>query len=316
MVTLNDGLFESAVECSENLGGGHFKVRLRFPETAVTPKPGQFVLLKMPPSRWPGLDPLLFRPFSVYSYRPGYIEVFYKVVGRFTRGLASLGPGEPVLLVGPLGNGFPPDLNRSGDLLILVAGGTGVAPLHFFAQSLVEGIVSGQDRSGRPVGQPLALLGGSSSAGIAAAAGDLRRLGVSVSVATEDGSLGLKGTVLDLLEECAEDLAKMANRASRPAARTEAEDGPARAAILAAGPPAVLTGASRVGQRFGWPVYVSMEQRMGCGVGVCRGCVVRRREERCNPGESRFVSVCSDGPVFSAEEVALEEGIPGPGARR
>lgn len=316
MVTLNDGLFESAVERNEDLGGGHFKVRLRFPETAVPPKPGQFVLLKMPPSRWPGADPLLFRPFSVYSYRPGYVEVFYKVVGRFTRGLASLGPGDPVLLVGPLGNGFPPDLSRSGDFLILVAGGTGVAPLHFFAQSLMEGTVSGEGRGGRAVGQPVALLGGFSSAGIAAAAGDLRQLGVSVIVATEDGSLGLKGTVLDLLEECAEELGKTANRASRSAAGMEAGDPPVRAVVLAAGPPAVIRGAARVGQRFGWPVYVSVEQRMGCGVGVCRGCVVRRREERCNPGEPRFVSVCSDGPVFSADEVALEEEIPGPGARR
>lgn len=240
-------------------GGEYFRLILEARGLAASAAPGRFVMLRVSGN----LDPLLARPFGIASAPDrNTIELYYRVAGRGTALLSALEPGTTLGLTGPVGNGFPRPGRRETPLL--VAGGSGFPPLLFFAERF-----SGRAR----------LFAGSRDKGCLPPAGVMKRFRdtvQSIHYATEDGSLGVCGFVTDSLF-----------------AFLEGPGGAERPVIYACGPRPMLAAVSAVAARRKVPCYVSMEERMACGLGVCMGCAVPA-------AGGGYRRVCAEGPVFDA----------------
>ncbi len=243
------------------IAAGHFQMGLLCPYIARNTRPGQFIQVRV--SRL--YDPLLCRPLAVYRSRGDVFDMLFKVVGRGTRILAEKAVGDTIDIIGPLGNGFPVDndLRRA----ILVAGGMGVAALMRLAEEMAE--------------RRITALIGASTRGKIVGEKDLADLGAEVHIATEDGSAGHKGMVSELLEKIL----------------LEVEDS---ASIFACGPMPMLKVVARIAASCNIRAYVSLEERMACGVGACLGCACQVTSPE---GETRYKMVCTDGPVFDAQEI-------------
>lgn len=204
----------------------------------------------------------LRRPLSIFAAGKTTVEFLYRVVGRGTKNLSSLKPGKTIAVLGPLGSGYDLKTASSGCLPLLIAGGTGVASLNFLACKLGrEGVL---------------FYGGKTKKDLVAVK-NFRKCGWSVEIATEDGSLGYKGFVTDLLSEF---LSKESGESYR---------------LYACGPHAMLAKVASIARDNDLPASVSLEEKMACGVGNCQGCAVKTVEG--------FKMACKDGPVFDAEEI-------------
>ncbi len=124
-------------------------------------------------------------------------------------------------------------------------------------------------------------------------AADFRKLGLSVHTATDDGSLGHKGSVVDLLKTVI-----ATARRSRGGKQAHLKN----SLICICGPTRMMQAAALVARRFGIPAQVSLEERMGCAMGVCMGCVVEVNSAPAG-SHARFQRVCTEGPVFPSEEI-------------
>jgi dihydroorotate dehydrogenase electron transfer subunit len=228
--------------------------------------PGQFIHLKISGSS----DPLLRRPFSIHQVnrKQRTLTILYAVVGTGTGIMAAELPGKQVNLLGPLGTGFPslPEIKK----ITLLGGGLGAAPLLFTAEHFC--------REGK---QATVILGFPTKADVMLLH-DFERAGAEVIVATDDGSQGFKGFPTAILEQ-------------RLNTKTDG-------VVLACGPRLMLQKTAEICQHAGVPAWLSMEERMACGVGACLGCVVRIRD---NEG-SHYEKACVDGPVFEASKVVFE----------
>jgi dihydroorotate dehydrogenase electron transfer subunit len=207
------------------------------------PRAGQFYMLQSA-ERWGGGEaerPFLPRAFSVLRTRGRELHFMIEDVGPGTKRLSELEPGEELLLVGPLGNGFaaPRDAREP----LLVGGGVGIAPLAIWQDEL---------RAHPPTGgtEPHVLLGFRDRAHAAGAA-----LLSEPVVATDEGSVGHHGLVTDLLE-------------------AELEDRTAMAEVYACGPPAMLESVRAICAHWDVPAQLALESGMACGFGACFGCVV------------------------------------------
>lgn len=264
-------------------GAGHRWLDLEVPGPFEIPEPGQFVeLLLAPPS-----PVLLPRPMSVASAhaRAGALTLgfLYAAVGSGTRALSALAPGSTVDVLGPLGRGFP--LDRPGTPL-LVAGGRGVAPLLFAAESLAQR------------GQRCEFLFGARDrarlVGLDRAREQLAAMGGRLHLATDDGSEGVRADVAGLLDRLAPGF-------------------PPPLVIHACGPHAMLAAVARWGERHGVEAHVAMESVMACGTGVCRGCPLPRSaagraafrpaETPSLLGNREFAMCCTEGPVFDGRDL-------------
>ncbi|MEW6031663.1 MAG: dihydroorotate dehydrogenase electron transfer subunit [Bacillota bacterium] len=279
---------ESLGETGGGRGGpGSFRrLTLRAPEVAQAARPGQFVHVLCPPGPDPGRA-FLRRPLSLHDADPAAetIRLVFRVVGPGTRALAALRSGDELDLIGPLGNGVFPVL---GDRpAILAGGGMGLVPLLLLAKRLVREM----DR--RAVPAPLTLLAGVSGSAELALVELFEVLEgqAEMAVASEEGAPGtVRGLVTDLLETA---LRRAALRWAR------------RPAVYACGPRPMLAAVQRLVEKAGVPAWLSVEERMACGVGACRGCAVPVR------GPARYRLACLDGPVFGAEELDFAETPPG-----
>ena len=263
---------------SDEVAPDHFLIQLAAPEVAASAGPGQWVHVRCSDT-W---DPLLRRPLSIADVADDRQSFFIlcRVVGRGTEKLVQKRPGELVDIIGPIGRGFDLDAARRGSSVALVAGGYGVAPLHLLLRALRE---EGADRVKADV------FIGAETAERLLFLDRLRELADEVHPSTVDGSLGHRGLVTE----------PFAAAVSRHAA----------AVVFACGPTAMMAEVARIcatarvaGETHGVPCQVSLEQHMGCGVGVCLGCAVPIRD-----GDSVvYKRACSDGPVFPADAVAWE----------
>ncbi|MBD3291636.1 MAG: dihydroorotate dehydrogenase electron transfer subunit [Armatimonadia bacterium] len=249
----------------EDLRPDHYLLTLDCPEIARSAQPGQFVHLRV----GDGTDPLLRRPLSIMLTNPGAgeVQILMRTVGRGTNIVASHDEGVQYDLLGPLGTGWTPP---EGDAeVMLVAGGIGVAPLIFLADS---------QRMARPQPYLRAIFGGATEEALVCWTEYSSRCDEFV-VVTEDGSAGETGLATEVL-------AQKLDR--RPAA-----------GVYACGPDGMLAAVARICADVGVPCQVSMEQWMGCGVGACLGCAI--------PASSGgYVRVCTEGPVFDATEIDWE----------
>jgi len=215
------------------------------------PDPGQFYMLAAA-ERWGGGSderPFLPRAFSVMRRSAGRLEFMLEAVGPGTTRLGELRPGDGLWIAGPFGIGFAPP--RDGRTPLLVGGGVGTAPLAIW-----------QDAIGAPV-----ILGFRDAEHAAGAS-----LLADARVATDDGSVGHKGPVTDLL------LAEIGRSA--------------QIEVYSCGPPGMLEAVRVICAEHEIPAQLALESGMACGYGACFGCVV--------PTTGGYVRLCVDGPVLDA----------------
>lgn len=274
---MNTG-FAEVIE-NRRLYGVTHEMWLRAPELAHGAYPGQFVMLRCTDDAGYGRpghgdggradDPLLPRPMSYYRVRDardGSREwaILYDVVGRGTSWLANRRPGDRIYCWGPLGRGY--EVERGATNLLLVGGGIGVAPLVWLADDAVA------------AGKNVTLVIGARSAEHVFPASMLHPA-VEVVVATDDGSAGRKGFATEpfaeLLEWCDQ--------------------------AFACGPTPMFAAMGAIVRRTRTrrPVQVLLEERMGCGTGICYGCAVEVRKR----GDRQVQLVCKDGPRFDVRDV-------------
>jgi dihydroorotate dehydrogenase electron transfer subunit len=261
--------FDARIIENRALGNGYFVIRLGGCDSLANSRPGQFMMLR---GDW-GRDPLLARPMSLLSVAPeGRADLLGRAIGRGTQLLESAPPGTRVSVLGPLGNGFPGPASSTFDLL--VAGGVGLPPLFMQAeQAARQGLVDRCEMIyGGRTSRDLVLLG------------EMRALGLHTHLATEDGSVGRRGRVTAALEARIEQ-----HRAATPTQKLR---------IMACGPREMLWAVARLAEPHDIECYLSVEEQMACGIGVCLGCAV--------PARSRpFRYACSDGPVFLASDLII-----------
>jgi dihydroorotate dehydrogenase electron transfer subunit len=233
--------------------------------------PGQFVNVRVTSQN----HPLLRRPFSIHSVSGNKIKILYQVLGEGTKLLSEKKTGQYLDIIGPLGNGFGYRSHVAGHTShILVAGGMGVAPLTFLAQSLAKFRNKGSNTEGT-------VLIGAKTADQVLCEKEFRKSGFDVKIATDDGSRGFKGRVTELLKN-------ILVRSQKSGIR----------AIYACGPHPMLKETAALAHRYHIPAEVSMEEHMACGIGACLGCVVATR--------SGWKRVCKEGPVFKAKEIVWD----------
>jgi len=258
-------VYEAEIVTQRKIADGCYRIELYAPEIARSAQPGQFVMVRTSITA----DPLLRRPFSINTVdrERGLVKILYRVVGRGTALLAGKKLGRRLSVFGPLGKGFtvPP----SGRFAV-VAGGLGIAPLYFLVQRL------------RALGNEVTVFYGAQNRYELLLQEKLAALRVRLFVATDNGAAGFKGTVVDLLR---------------------AEGIPPVDILYAAGPGPMLRALAAFLREAGIArAEFSLEERMGCGIGACRGCAVKV----ITPEGPVYKRVCVDGPVFLAEEVVWE----------
>lgn len=223
-------------------------------------RPGQFVSVYCRDE-----SRLLPRPISICELdkESGRLRLVYRAVGAGTQEFSFYGPGETLELVGPLGNGFP--LDKGYEKPLLIGGGIGVPPMVELAKWLPgdKAIVSGYRNGDLFLKEELSR-------------------NAALYVATEDGSAGTKGNVLDAVREN----------------RLEAD------AIFACGPAPMLRALKAYAAEQGIDCYLSLEERMACGIGACLACVCTSKDVDAHTNVKNK-RICKDGPVFAAEEIEL-----------
>ncbi|MCH5220044.1 MAG: dihydroorotate dehydrogenase electron transfer subunit [Muribaculaceae bacterium] len=202
----------------------------------------------------------LRRPVSVCDVQNDKIRIVYKVVGKGTALMREMHPDTSLDILVPLGNGF--DISRSGRRPLLIGGGVGVPPLLFLARKLKESGVT-----------PDVVLGFNSGNEIILAE-EFRSLGCDIQIATLDGSTGQKGFVTD-------------TRAVKDSQSTNSF-------YYACGPLPMLRA---IQGQLGIDGQLSVEERMGCGFGICMGCTCHTK--------SGARQVCTHGPVFQKDDIIL-----------
>jgi dihydroorotate dehydrogenase electron transfer subunit len=240
-------------------------LELEFPVDYPTILPGQYLNLRAGTH----LEPLFRRPFGVVEFRreenASVVELYYAVVGSGTEFMSGWREGDEVDCLGPLGTPYHID---SGRPAVLVAGGRGAAPLLYLYRLLKE------------IGHPTVRFAfGAQSAPLLF--GLDRIAEEELLVATEDGTAGHAGTVVEALQAQSSWLA----------------DG---GVLYACGPERFLAATAALAERSGLPCQVSLEGVYACGLGLCRGCAIPLK------GERRFLMQCIEGPVVDASRIDWE----------
>ncbi len=248
---------KAVVRSVEEIAEGIFLLSAHSPSIASIAKAGQFCNIKVSETDFP----LLRRPFSIFNIKGDFLFFVFDTHGLGTKILSAKRKNDTLDILGPLGNGF--DLTGDYQTAVIVAGGLGVAPFSFLIRSL-------QDDK-----EMVSYLGARTKKKIV-------NLGLkNVSMATDDGSYGFKGNVVDLLKKETLELSKKKFR------------------IFACGPNPMLKELQSLCIKNNYDCQISIECAMACGFGICQGCPIESYEDK------NYLLVCKDGPVFNANAVKL-----------
>jgi dihydroorotate dehydrogenase electron transfer subunit len=245
------------VESQQKINDSTFLLRLHAPSIASMAMPGQFCNVKVSETT----VPLLRRPFSISNVEGDSIFFMYDLHGEGTKVLSKKSAGDEIEILGPLGKGFCYDGEYK--TAVLIAGGLGSAPFPFLTKNLhadknVITLVGARNKS------------------------LLLTLNLkNVSTATDDGSGGYHGTVIDLLKQKIQPLQADGFR------------------IFACGPNPMLKALQQFCNENNYDCQISVEGAMACGFGICQGCPIEAADE------DKYLLVCKDGPVFDSKAVKL-----------
>ena len=244
---MNQGLFE--IKENIKLTDTVMKMQLCGDTSAIT-APGQFVNISLE-------GKYLRRPISVCDCEGDVLTIVYKVVGKGTEQMQKMSGGSLDILTG-LGNGY--DLSKSGDKPLLIGGGVGVPPMYMLAKKLIE------------QGKKVSVILGFNTKDEIFYEQEFKKLGAEVTVATADGSYGVKGFVTDAMADMDYSY------------------------FYTCGPEPMLKAIYKVAKTSG---QFSFEERMGCGFGACMGCSCKT--------VTGYKRICKDGPVLEKEEILWEK---------
>ncbi|MFZ5644451.1 MAG: dihydroorotate dehydrogenase electron transfer subunit [Bacillota bacterium] len=246
---------------------GHRLTCIEAPEIANIAVPGQFLHIRCGESH----DPLLRRPISVHFVNREKVYLLYRIAGKGTDLLARMRPGELLDVIGPLGKGYT--LPEKGESVAVLGGGIGIAPLFFLLSQIKKIYGTGLEN--------LNVYFGAATADALPCVDQIMTMGFNVKIATDDGSGGFKGNVLEMAEE--------ELKSNKPAR------------IYSCGPLPMLKGLlALTGDRKG--IEVSVEELMGCGLGACLSCICKVKGAE---DEYKYAHVCRDGPVFDLRELVF-----------
>jgi dihydroorotate dehydrogenase electron transfer subunit len=238
---------------NKKLSDNYFLLELVDNKNFSNIKAGQFANLDIPDDK----QIYLRRPFSIHDVNGNKISFLIKIIGKGTGSLAQIKTGKEISVMFPLGNGF--ELISKGKAL-LIGGGCGVAPLLLLAKQLKA---KGVDNT--------VILGGRTKDDIVQVK-EFKKYS-NVKITTDNGSLGKKGFVTDLMKETAD-----------------------FSQIYTCGPEVMMRNVNKLAKEINIPVQASLESMMGCGIGACLCCVTETKKEG-------HLCVCKDGPVFNAERL-------------
>lgn len=238
----------------ECIATGVYSMWLETP-IATEARPGQFIAVYSKDG-----SKLLPRPISICEIGPAGLRIVYRVAGEGTREFSTYQAGDTISVMGPLGNGFP----LTEEDAIVIGGGIGVPPMLALSKALKghKEIVLGY-RDELFLNEQFAELG-------------------PVTIATDLGTYGTKGTVIDAIKE----------------------HGVTGKVIYACGPKPMLAAVKQFAQENNMTAWISMEERMACGIGACLACVCKTKDIDSH-SKVHNTRICADGPVFNAEEVDL-----------
>lgn len=206
---------------------------------------------------------LLRRPISICDVENGLLKIVFAVKGDGTKWLSERKVGDELDVLGPIGHGF--DLSQAGARPVLIGGGIGVPPMLMTMKRVKAGGA-----------QPTAIVGFRTKSAVILEE-EFRALGTTY-LTTDDGSYGIPGFVSEVLKQHIDVFTS----------------------VLCCGPKPMLRALAEIAEAHGLPCQVSMEERMGCGIGACLVCVCGLKGEN---GEIKYGHVCQDGPVFDSREV-------------
>jgi len=245
---MKQGIFEITTNIA--LTDAVYKMVLKGDVSAITAS-GQFVNIQ--------LDGLyLRRPISVCDLDEDSVTILYKVVGKGTEQMAKMQPGDTLDVLTGLGNGY--DLSLSGDKPVLLGGGVGVPPMYLLAKRLIA------------QGKKVSVVLGFNTKSEVFFEEEFKKLGADVTVATADGSYGVKGFVTDVLKDINYSY------------------------FYTCGPEPMLKAVYKATTTSG---QMSFEKRMGCGFGACMGCSCKTI--------TGYKRICKEGPVMKKEEILWED---------
>lgn len=251
----------STILQQECIGTDIYSLWLDAPQIASQAKPGQFISVYSNDS-----GRVLPRPISICEIdrEKGALRIVYRIAGKGTKEFSGMKAGETLDILGPLGNGFPMDVIK-GKRIFMMGGGIGVPPMVQTAKEAEAEVtvIAGYRNSEIFLKEELEQNG-------------------TLVIATEDGSVGTKGNVMDAIREHS----------------LEAD------IIYACGPTPMLRALKSYAEENGIECYLSLEERMACGIGACLACVCKSKEKdhHSNVNNKR---ICKDGPVFLSTEVEL-----------
>ncbi len=249
---IEKAVVEETISIAKNI----FLIKVKSPQIADKALPGQFCNIKITENNFP----LLRRPFSISNVESDVISFLFDVHGKGTKILSQKEKGNVIDILGPLGNGFC--INDDFEIAIILSGGIGVAAFPFLikriANKKIYSFVGSRNKENL-ITQNLP----------------------NTLIATDDGSVGFKGNVLELFIKERKNI------------------GNKKIKIFACGPTPMLKAVQQYAIKEKLLCEISAESAMACGFGICQGCVVEGNNSE------KYKLICADGPVFNAEEVEL-----------
>jgi dihydroorotate dehydrogenase electron transfer subunit len=254
---------------NNKIGSLYHCLRIFIPCVMEPIRPGQFAMLSIEGNR----NILLPRPFSIHNFdckkSVSYLDFLFKVVGKGTALFADLPIGSSIMVLAPLGNGFPDP--PTGYKALIIAGGMGIAPLfplilRFKSFASVVSLLYGAKSRDDLVCLPRLL----------------NNEAMAIKIATEDGTEGETGLVTKLLDSKAVEIER-------------------KTAIYACGPESMLKKVADFAAEHKMPCWISLEKRMACGMGACLGCVAKTKEG--------YKCTCKEGPIFSSQDIIWVDDV-------
>lgn len=284
----NMRMTDSVILENECLATDTFRVRIEAPHIAGLVQPGQFVMLRMTNVN----APLIGRAFAVYdvvvdlNQKRSAIDLVYLRKGALTTPLSAAPVGTPVQLWGPLGNRF--DMSPCRELVMAV-GGIGQTPMLMVGREALSNFAD-----------KVTLIYGARRHDLLAGVDQFRDAGFDVRVCTDDGSMGEKARVPDVL-------AQLLDQKTGEIGNGETDERPS-VRVVTCGPEPMMEAVANLCMARSVPCQVSMETPMACGIGICFSCVakVRLPEPKDGDCEWDYKRTCVEGPIFDAEKIVWD----------